>query len=385
MSETNALNSINTIFGGEAKSSDSGYKFVLAAFIIGLVIWLIYKFYFKNESQQSTFTHEYLKISGDYKGPEVRAAIQKGEVQTKKTALDHYRIGSLYLYNAADHHKAHEHFNQALQLLSEDRPNANFILDKLEDQLDQFIDFQDLEDLPLQQALEEQYTYNIQNPHSTKWTSDSQNVHDESINKELNRQFSIVEMDNAVIDLIHDYQEIKKSIPRNDRINAVFTLLDYNYETKLIPGHREQDIITAVWKRSFDTRNAETAEQIRDALKAALEDCFETYGVVCIDGRIVKIWQALACLDFDSSIGILKSKQVLRHEIYNKCSQIINKCLKASPEEVQKEYLVEGESLRIRELKDTIKKEIDGLYSEYKGLISDEQLNMIINECKAEV
>jgi hypothetical protein len=125
---------------------------------------------------------------------------------------------------------------------------------------------------------------------------------------------------------------------------------------------------------------------IRESLSGAVLYCIEGDTVVCMSGRTKKVWQALARLDKDIENGVLKSKQVIRNEIYQKAAKIVDDYVgeNGTVSTDLKDAYTKGENTeQVKELGETIKTQIDGLKAEYLGLINPDQLNVIVEECKA--
>ena len=113
-------------------------------------------------------------------------------------------------------------------------------------------------------------------------------------------------------------------------------------------------------------------------------DCVEGNGLVCMAGRTSKYWQALARLDKDPDIGVLKSKQALKNEIYEKSAKIVNDYLSDASDELKLAYQKGNISEQVTELSNSIKEEISNIKNQYTHLSNDEVIP-IIEECLAVV
>ncbi len=163
-------------------------------------------------------------------------------------------------------------------------------------------------------------------------------------------------------------------------------IINNNYTVGTIPNVRERDIITSVWQRTFDPDNAKNAPQIREALGDAVLDCVERDHVVCISGRTSKVWQALARLDKDTEMGVLKTKQAIRNEIYQKAAKIVDDFVgeNGSASQALKESYNKNENTeQVKELTECIKNKIDDMREEYRPLMNTQQLDTVLEECKA--
>jgi hypothetical protein len=107
-----------------------------------------------------------------------------------------------------------------------------------------------------------------------------------------------------------------------------------------------------------------------------------------MSGRTKKIWQTLAYNDKNESIGIFKTKQAIRNEIFQKCAKIINDYVGddgSVSQQLKNAYINDENTEQVNELKITIKKQMDDIIADYKDLLPDEQLKLIIEECKVNV
>jgi len=400
-------------------------KIAVLTFVIILVLYTIYKCFqaLATSDYRSLTRKHFNNLHGNAYDDEAKRVIEYGEAIPDPQAIDHYRIGTAYLLNADNPRDAHRHFTAALRQVIEgkvDARDAPFIIERIDDHKNIFVDFADVEDLPLQQALEAHFE-NIHrlvdqvptkkkeiasdDPEFTQktlmsrqtWQSDSQNVHDQAIYQELKKQYVQVRDENAKIKNItkKDYLDActwLKTRFNNDqekklKIDKVLDTLDKKNSIGYL-NITEQDLLTAVWQRAHDPENAERTLDIKNALAEALLDCIEGASVVCLTGRTAKIWQALARLDKNPDIGILKTKQLLRNEIYERCAKIVDKYIGASgtcSEELKQAYNKQEDTEQVAELIECIKKEIDGIHDDYQGLIDREQLTLILDECKANV
>ena len=413
--------------GGAVKVDSDLFKYTAITVLVIVILYIIYAIYcqvrISGEDRNQRLTRVYFhNIRGDDFDEEAQNVIEYGEAIENPRAIDHYRVGVVHLINARNPRDAHRHFNEALvQIINGqvDMREAPFILDRIEDFHDQFIDVVDIEELPLQRAILAHYgnhaatLRNLSNkkteiatddPAFTQktilsrqdWQSDSQNVHDASINEELKAQIHKVKTDNSKIKDIqlHDYNEAVNWLRvryKNDpqklaNVNKVIDMINNNYAVGIVPNIREKDVLTTVWQRTYDADNAKNAAQLREAMGEAVLDCVERDHVVCNAGRTSKIWQALARLDKDEDVGVLKTKQVIRNEIYQKAAKIVDDFVgvNGSASQILKESYANNENTeQVRELTECMKNKIDDLKSEYTTLLHDTHLVPIIEECKA--
>jgi hypothetical protein len=355
-------------------------------------------------------------------------------LEHKMKPEDNYKVGSTYLVHYNDKKNATNNFKTALNKLADDvdNPNYNFIVDGIMDYKSELPN-REL-DILLTKAVVEQYDRannmfiktqqerppaveikttettqtNIEAPHTEitpvvrplvvhHWTPDSQNVHDSNVMNDFKQQYdkcmsSIAEYkindkhngldayDSAKNWILNKYQGKKA----HDKVNKVFGILDNNYA---IPGTqlREKDVLGIVWARAHDPRNAANKESMLDSMAESVLDCHEGSSVVCLGGRTPKIWQSLARLDFDKDMGVMKTKQLIRAEIYDECAKILRNNLDSASEEVRKNYNEGKETEEVKSMVQNIHKQIDNLSATYHDKLPDLQLQTALLECKSAV
>jgi hypothetical protein len=415
--------------GGDIKFTPHIVYYIVFAAIIIICLFLIYEIYtnikINGETYHQRRTHEYFnRLHGETFDDDAKQAIAYGEAIRNPRAIDHFRIGTAYLINANDAEQAVNHLREALNQIIEgevDWKEAPFIINRIDDFKDRLVDFPNLDELPLQQAMEAEFNMRIgltnqikrakptlqaDDPNFTQklllnkqdWQSDSQNVHDTAIYEELAQQLDQVMNENNLIPNIHtkNYDDVinwlkvrfKDDVTKRGKLDTVLKFLNNNYPIDAMPNKREQDIIVAVWRRAHDPANSARFEDIKEAIADAVCDCIEGTTAVCMAGRTSKIWQALARLDKNPEIGVLKSKQALRNEIYERSAKIVDDFIgvNGTASEALKEAYQNSENTeQVNELIECITQQIDQLRLDYIGLIPNDQLRLIIEECKAAI
>jgi hypothetical protein len=419
----------NPVKGGEINyKKDIWIKYVMFTVLVIVIIYLIGRLFYRVRIQGEDYnqrqTHNYFNnLHGDAFDNDAKQAIAYGEAIDTPRAIDHFRIGTTYLIAANNPKRAHQHFRQALDQIIQgqvEMKEVPFLLDRIDDYKNHFVNFPEIEELPIQLAMiahfeakqnlmdrvaKEKPNISKDDPEFTQkmilaqqnWESDAQNVHDTAVYGELAEQFQKVRSENGRIPNISNktYREAMQWLKiryqddpeKEEKIRQVETYLNNNYKLSHINA-TEQDLVTTVWQRAYDPENKEHFNEIRDAIGDAVLDCVEGEHVVCADGRSSKIWQSLAKLDKDPSIGILKSKQMIRNEIYERSAKIVDEYIGSNGSastELKDSYNRDENSEQVKELKECIKGQIDSLANQYKGLLPDEQLQLAIEECKAVV
>jgi hypothetical protein len=230
------------------------------------------------------------------------------------------------------------------------------------------------------------------------WISDSQNVHDSILSDAFITQYNLVSKENTTNQLYNLvskentsnqlYDEIIKSLHnkcKNDeeknKLNKIFKILDNNY--KFDENIYEKDVLINIWLRSLHTNNKDNKDNIQNAIFDNMLDCIENKNVVCIRGRTPKLWQSLALLDYDKNIGILKSKQLIKNEIYEKCGKTINNIINKQPKNIIDDYNNSKNNIEVNNLIKLLHQNIDNIKNEYKNKLEEIQLDTIIEECKS--
>ena len=403
-------------------------KYFIIGILLVLILYIIYRIFYHLAYGSETYHQRKARshfdnLHGETFDDDAKLAIEHGEAIDEPTAMDHYRLGTTYLVNANNPVRAHDHFNQALNQVINglvDMKEAPFILDRIGDYHDRFIDFPEIEELPMQQALMAHYEAKqalIKKIEKEKpeikeddaeftqkvllsrqnWESDSQNVHDSAIFNELQAQYTKVQNENAQIPNIgtKDFNDLVNWLKvryqddrvKSNMISKVIVFLNSNYPISSMPNTLEKDIVTAAWRRSYDPANESRKEEIRESIGNSLLDCIEGNNVVCLAGRTAKVWQSLARLDSkDPELGVLKSKQALRNEIYERSAKIVDDYVGKNgsvSDQLKDSYNKAENSEQVKELVECMKGQILKLADEYKGLLTDDQLMLTIKECTA--
>jgi tetratricopeptide (TPR) repeat protein len=413
----------NQISGGNIDTSSLLFYYIAIAIIVIFTIWLIVKIlkrikingedYYQRKTRLS-----FNKVQGEDYNKFAKDTIQYGELIENPNAIDHYRVGTVYLLNAKNYHSAFRHFNQALDEIIDgkvDLTETPFIINRIDDLNHIFMDTNIEETLPIQQALltyyqntkkqiSEKPTTNIISKDDPEfkqkmilsrqnWQSDSQNVHDSAIYNELLEQVNEVMCQNRQIPdyELHNYDEVinwlrvrYRDTPEKYKVEKVIALLNNDYPISILNGISERTLITAIWQRSYDEINENNAGSIREALGDAVLDCVEGDYVVCITGRSSKLWQSLALLDANPKIGILKTKQAIRNEIFDKAAKVVNDFVGingSASESLKLAYLEDENSEQVIELKEVMKQKIKNIGKDYVNLLPQDQIDIIILEC----
>lgn len=352
----------------------------------------------RNKFNKEMMRNSYLLHGETMNGP-ARAILDRGPAV--RNPLEKLLIGTVYLFNAQQHNNAIEQFQKVLREIEQREvalDDANYIMERIHD----FDEVADL-DLDTQAALQQIIAMTFEKTREEKrriieilpddpdaiqktllsrqsWHSDSQNVHDSNMYNMLAEQYSVVSRD--VKESPTDAQDLVAFMRGCG--SAGERVLDVARKSMVprISNVSEFDLLLCVWRRSAHPSNASRTANIRKALAGAINDCVENNSVVCSSGRTKRIWQSLALLDFNPEIGLFKSKQVVRNEIYQKAAKIVDDVLLGVSDEVRAAYTSDSDSVEVSELKRRMIDEIENIKKDYDGFDMD-QLTLVIEECKA--
>jgi hypothetical protein len=309
-------------------------------------------------------------------------------------------IADIQLNNLHNAQVAEIMFGKVIDDIAENvKPNRE-IIGATEHMIDRIEDYQDremIDDIPLQHAFEsiieaktklaeKENTGTVEEKIEKKktWTSDRQNVHDSRINDELVRQVRKAKTENALdVENKHDFADFQRWVAEKRLGNTEHRVVERIMENNPVPGLDglgERDLVEILWKRAHDGRNKTRVKDLEDAILDSINDCVENNNVVCLTGRTTKMWQALAVLDADDGMGVMKSKQMLRNEFYDRCSKATAKVLDNIEPEMKEKY-DKGEDAE--EVSNMIKEEMDKVAAEMESKFEPTKLQQYLEECKS--
>ena len=132
------------------------FAFVVVVLLL-LVVSLIKRIRIQGEDYNQRQTHQHFNhLHGDFYDEEAKETINYGEMINNPRAIDHYRLGTAYLISANNPRRAHQHFRQALDQIIEGKveiKEAPFIIDRIDDYKNRFVNITDIEDLPIKIAM----------------------------------------------------------------------------------------------------------------------------------------------------------------------------------------------------------------------------------------
>jgi predicted metal-dependent hydrolase len=164
-----------------------------------------------------------------------------------------------------------------------------------------------------------------------EWTADAQNVHDSNITDDVAKSYQALIQGlpsqgydpNAFKDMKDEIRQLHKAghIEQDVSYNAITTIDAMNNDliySKI--GLPEQTILTNIWRRINIPANKERRHELMVSFAENLATAVEKTNVdrrpVCTGGRIARTMRTFAHIDHNPNIGILRSKEAVRNEVF---------------------------------------------------------------------
>ena len=155
------------------------------------------------------------------------------------------------------------------------------------------------------------------------FTSDSQNVHDSSVNKQLKNQYQQLKKNTPVAG--NEEVELRNFLEKQDTNRSMSALktLDQICSTGMKNSAIEDDeiqLVNTLWNRSKCVDNKDNKENIQNAIVDSLVD-----GVgVCSSGRCTRLLSSLVLLDYDENLsnGFSTTEQI-RNEMLETANKVL--------------------------------------------------------------
>jgi hypothetical protein len=350
----------------------------LIVIIVVLLIALILAIYSKGNGRKRNIRREeeaYNELVG-YEEHGADRVIEQIEVKEQKDELDYYRLGEVRMFNL--NIQEHDDFDLALQAILfnalGDRAQQMFVADRIRDNA-RIIGHRPLEQKAHFVAnVVADRPQNINN--TTAWISDSQNVHDSTLNSEVKAQYMKLRDQNGKVDTAKNMDEIYKwvtKLPQNQNINDGLFNMNRGNTSANLDGDNETDLLAHVWERIKHSNNE---KELKEAFAQQLADCKG----VCLDGRISRVMSSFAKLDDnDPNLGVFKTKEVYRHEMLDNMGSIVKHRVEQEPQEIQDDYNNNKQTDATIKLQNEIKAELNKKAEEYKDKLPEEQRQSLLN------
>lgn len=405
-------------------------KMVIIAILAFLVIRLFYIIYNKcSDLHNKKIDDIYTQINGSETEDEKYFAQYNMAIQQKgkmATALDYYRIGSLYDYVRTNSELAGFFYILSLQKLKDKTATQHldmqdkFIINKMRNRLQLNTIYQNLitqnrliEEVPLTPNQINVIENNLQdikinhirlpprlndfepydefmfNPFvddkkgEKKWVSDSQNVHSSTINQDVINQYKFLK--EHVLQSQWEPMQIANFIQRpefvnklpvfeRNNVNLAVDMLSYiqsHNPTISILNEQETTYVGTIFTYIMQEQNDNRRQIMLENFVNNLKDMKPPQGTpVCINGRMTRVLSSLATPGLDAEtpndLGILKSEQVIKNEILARVGSIREKVLQNTSEYIVGEYNSNQSTPAVAELQNRIMEQIDSeILSEY--------------------
>lgn len=246
---------------------------------------------------------------------------------------------------------------------------------------------------------------------SQGYTNAPQNVHDSAVSGDLRGILAVVSEENEVptpnmgarAALKEAYDAVNALPDDTKRAKALATLakISENETCSTFGMQREADIFSLIWSRADHPANKTNRGLIREAVVCALVDSVEETPTfdptkrppllckpVCINGRIGRVINSLALLDFDPRISSVMTYEAYRNQILEETKGIFEAVLGEFEEgdDVQKaafSAFEEGKDTDAAPLLAELQKRIDSHLLQYSGKITALELEKVRKECNA--
>ncbi len=229
---------------------------------------------------------------------------------------------------------------------------------------------------------------------ASTYTDDRQNVHDSKVNADLR---SVLETfrSSGDVDKCVALDEIEKFINRS-KLDSV-TLA--NARRGLVTAREgasistyndtEDNILATVWNRCNDPRNRDNRKSLREAVVISLADGIERNTQVCVNGRVSRVLNSLATIDFDPTVNGALTFEAYRNQAYNDVKDIVGRQLdfaESSSDPVLKAAAAaynggDDNEAAVAKLRDNIFSAIDTNLSSYAEKFTPNELESIRESC----
>lgn len=237
-------------------------------------------------------------------------------------------------------------------------------------------------------------------------TSQTQNVHDSSVVKDLNETFQkiratediSVDVQQTIIDIEHYAKELrddeKISQDKYEKFQKAMTHI--LHDTFLISYNTSEcHILKCVWDRTNIPENKKNSKIMKEAIIDEIANCVENKSVVCPGGRAGRLLGSLVTQDVDESLGAANTFEEYKNEIFQKCKNIIDEAVEEAKSSSDPELKKIGNSYDDPEIetdprvehkfKQTIKFKMDRIIDQYKDKMHQHQIADVRKDCHAAI
>jgi len=356
------------------------FKFFVLVVAVIVIVW----YFAKGKSRRA---HRLINESSGTFDDKAQKSLRLFDSIARPTAQDYFQRANIVRYNImqnepmppAAHARVHDDYINAVNLLSSD-DNVDFIAAQVTSFGMNPPMLNAVKAAAVRKKAKSARKFGDGLTAAIQYTNDAQNVHDTKVSKYLRETFRKINAKRPSWDICR--AEIISLVPpeRIERVERVLNTIDLNNYISTI-GAYEIDVVCAVWGRA--ALNA-TCNQIKQAVIDALVDCVENNNVVCINGRVGRIINSLALLDFDPSISQhgAMTLEAYRNQIFHETKVIVDGAIDAANEPVRKYYLENGpETQDIKPFREDLRKRIDKNLEKYDDKLTPVEIDTVRAEC----
>ncbi len=238
---------------------------------------------------------------------------------------------------------------------------------------------------------------------ATKYTEDRQNVHDNKVNKDLASIINKLKSTAKTIDPNESIEEANlyiadiysENYPRN--ANNASVILKKIAEGNLISTFNESEdrLFAYTWERCKHPRNKKNADLMRESIANSLAESIENGNQVCTNGRVARVLNSLALLDYDTSMTGVMTFEAYRNKIFQETKEIFDREIENAAGSKNIGMVAVAQSFddpsitpttqSLQTFKDNIKNEIDLNLDNYKDKFSEPEIETLRSECMVAV
>ena len=169
---------------------------------------------------------------------------------------------------------------------------------------------------------------------STNIKSDTQNVHDTAVNKDMLHTYNTLIRDQRKIECPESIADIERAIAAapgdiKKAAEKVYQRIIKNDHKIYSLGDnvKLKDVMILVWNRHNDQRNKHMADEMKKSFISALADGIENGRVVCSGGLATRLLSSLVLLDHNNDMGKVLTADQYKADIYDAASKLFDKFL----------------------------------------------------------
>jgi hypothetical protein len=353
----------------------------------------------------------YTSIDNDNDITHAKSYLSYARAKYKRTALDNYRIGNMYDFVLHDQENATNYYKEAIKEVDVNDNQTTYIRDRIRDRIRINNDVEDDDNqynminlIELAEAIRESEKTVEQSLYSRRpiethitYINDAQNVHDSNINNNIRDQFNHIHKFNTNNDVViwqyptiieyldqtyRNAPETKEVENINDAVAMLKHISKYDDTISKI-NMKESAYIEHIFSRIMAERDESKRSILLENLVANLKECYSgSNRPVCTTGRLTRVMTSFADI-YGDGVGVLKTIQVVKNEIYAKSASIRDRILEQTSPGLLEKYNDDIKDDEVIALIDQMKAEVNTmLNNDYAEFIQDDK---ILQEIRLEI